>query len=154
MLGYYNQPESTAQAIRNGWLYTGDLGYMDEDGYFYIVERKKDMIITGGFNVYPREVEDVLYTHPAVKEACVVGAPDEYRGEAVVAFVVLREGETADEEELKNYCRQHLTPYKVPRVIEFRPDLPKSAIGKILRKELRRELQERAAKEKSACSSE
>ena len=154
MLGYYNQPESTAQAIRDGWLYTGDLGYMDEDGYFYIVERKKDMIITGGFNVYPREVEDVLYTHPAVKEACVVGAPDEYRGEAVVAFVVLREGETADEEELKNYCRQHLTPYKVPRVIEFRTDLPKSAIGKILRKELRRELQERAAKEKSACSSE
>lgn len=101
------------------------------------------MIITGGFNVYPREVEDVLYTYPAVKEACVVGVPDEYRGEAVRAFVVLREGKTAGEEELRNYCRQHLTPYKVPRVIEFRTDLPKSAIGKVLRKELRKELQKK-----------
>lgn len=137
MLGYWNRPEETAAALRGGWLYTGDLGKMDEDGYFYIVERKKDLIITGGFNVYPREVEDVLYLHPAVKEASVIGVPDEYRGEAVKAFVVLREGMTATEAEIMAFCREHLTPYKVPRQVEFVPDLPKSAIGKVLRRALR-----------------
>ena len=139
MLGYYKKPEETAATVRDGWLYTGDVGYMDADGYFYVVERKKDLIITGGFNVYPREVEDVLYAHPAVKEACVVGVPDEYRGEAVKAFVVRREGVVCTEEEIIVFCREHLVPYKVPRQVEFRKELPKSAIGKILRKELRKE---------------
>lgn len=139
MLGYYKKPEETAATIRDGWLYTGDIGYMDAHGYFYVVERKKDLIITGGFNVYPREVEDVLYAHQAVKEACVVGVPDEYRGEAVKAFVVRREGAACTEEEIIAFCRQHLVPYKVPRQVEFREELPKSAIGKILRKELRKE---------------
>ncbi|MCL4426645.1 MAG: long-chain fatty acid--CoA ligase [Firmicutes bacterium] len=137
MLGYWKRPEETAAALRGGWLYTGDLGKMDEDGYFYIVERKKDLIITGGFNVYPREVEDVLYLHPAVREASVIGVPDEYRGEAVKAFVVLREGMTATEAEIIAFCREQLTPYKVPRQVEFVPDLPKSAIGKVLRRALR-----------------
>lgn len=137
MLGYYNRPDETAYALRNGWLYTGDLGYRDEDGYFYIVDRKKDMIITGGFNVYPREVEDVLYEHPAVKEACVIGVPDDYHGERVMAFVSLKEDETANDKELISFCRQSLLPYKVPQTIEIRSDLPKTAIGKILRRALR-----------------
>lgn len=139
MLGYLNLPEETSRVIRGGWLYTGDIARMDEDGYFYLVERKKDLIITGGFNVYPREVEDVLYEHPAVKEACVVGVPDEYRGEVVKAFVVLREGQVATAEEIIAHCRRHLVPYKVPREVEFRSELPKSAIGKVLRRELREE---------------
>lgn len=137
MLGYWNRPEETAEALRGGWLYTGDLGKMDEDGFFYIVERKKDLIITGGFNVYPKEVEEVLYLHPAVQEACVVGIPDEYRGEAVKAFVQLREGMTATPAEIIAFCKEHLTPYKVPRTVEFVTEFPKSAIGKILRRVLR-----------------
>ncbi|OAT87089.1 long-chain-fatty-acid--CoA ligase [Desulfotomaculum copahuensis] len=137
MLGYYGRPEETAAVVRDGWLYTGDLGYMDADGYFYLVERKKDLIITGGFNVYPREVEDVLYMHPAVKEACVIGVPDGYRGETVVAFIVLRENAAAGADELIAFCRQNLLPYKVPRRVEFCPELPKSAIGKVLRRVLR-----------------
>jgi len=137
MLGYWNRPAETAEALRGGWLYTGDLGKMDEDGFFYIVERKKDLIITGGFNVYPKEVEEVLYLHPAVEEACVVGIPDDYRGEAVKAFVKLREGRTAGETDIIAFCREHLTPYKVPRSVEFVTEFPKSAIGKILRRELR-----------------
>ncbi|MCL6580001.1 MAG: long-chain fatty acid--CoA ligase [Firmicutes bacterium] len=141
MLGYWNRPEETAQAIRGGWLYTGDLGRMDEDGFFYIVERKKDLIITGGFNVYPKEVEEVLFSHPAVKEACVVGVPDEYRGEAVKAFVVLKENASATAEDIIAFAKLHLTPYKVPRHVEFVTELPRSAIGKVLRRVLR----ERAA---------
>jgi len=137
MLGYYGRPEETAQTIRDGWLYTGDLGYMDRDGYFYIVDRKKDLIITGGFNVYPREVEDVLYMHQAVKEACVIGVPDGYRGETVKAFVVLKENMTAGPDDVIAFCRQNLLPYKVPRQVEFCPDLPKSAIGKVLRRILK-----------------
>ena len=137
MLGYYNRPQETASTVRNGWLYTGDLGYMDEDGYFYIVDRKKDMIITGGYNVYPREVEDILYQHPAVKEACVIGIPDDYRGESVKAFITLREGVVVEEAEIISFCRQHLLPYKVPHQLEVRPDLPMTAIGKILRRALR-----------------
>lgn len=137
MLGYYNRPMETASAIRDGWLYTGDLGYMDEEGYFYIVDRKKDMIITGGFNVYPREVEDVLYQHEAIKEACVIGIPDSYAGEKVKAFITLREGYTASEEDIVSFCRKHLLPYKVPGKVEIREDLPKTAIGKILKRALR-----------------
>lgn len=137
MLGYYNRPEETAYALRNGWLYTGDIATMDQDGYFYLVDRKKDMIITGGFNVYPREVEDVLYEHPAVKEACVVGVKDGYSGEKVVAYVSLKDGATATEKEIISFCRKHLVPYKVPKNVEFRAELPKTAIGKILRRALR-----------------
>lgn len=137
MLGYYNRPEETAAALRNGWLYTGDLGYMDEDGYFYIVDRKKDMIITGGFNVYPREVEDVLYQHPAVKEACVLGVPDTYKGEKVKAFITLKEDNTVEEDEIIAFCRKHLIPYKVPNQVEIRKELPKTVIGKILKRALR-----------------
>jgi long-chain acyl-CoA synthetase len=110
---------------------------MDEDGFFYIVQRKKDMIIVSGFNVYPNEVEDVLFTHPAVLEAVVIGVPDEYRGEAVKAFIVLRAGATATTEELLEYCRANLAKFKVPSLIEVVPSLPKSAVGKVLRRELR-----------------
>ncbi len=144
MLGYYNQPEATAAALRDGWLYTGDIGYMDEDGYFYITDRKKDLIIVGGFNVFPREVEEVLYQHPAVREGVVVGVPDPYAGERVKAYVVLKEGASATEEEIIAFLRERLTRYKVPSAVEFRASLPKTMIGKILRRALREEaLQER-----------
>jgi long-chain acyl-CoA synthetase len=112
---------------------------VDEDGYFHISDRKKDMIIAGGYNIYPADVEAFLYEHPKVKEAAVIGVPDEYRGESVKAFVVLKEGETATEEELIEFCREGLASYRVPRSIEFRDDLPKSVIGKVLRRELRQE---------------
>jgi long-chain acyl-CoA synthetase len=137
MKGYWNKPEETAEALRDGWLHTGDVARMDEDGYFYIVQRKKDMIIVSGFNVYPNEVEDVLFTHPSVKEAAVIGVADAYRGEAVKAFVVLKPGAEAAEEHLIEYCRARLARYKVPSVVEFAESLPKSAIGKVLRRELR-----------------
>ena len=137
MLGYYNRPGETAEVLKEGWLYTGDLGYMDEEGYFYIVDRKKDLIITGGFNVYPREVEDVLYQHPDVNETSVIGVPDKYRGETVKAFVTLKEGCDTSAEEIILFCRQHLLPYKAPRQVEICRELPKSAIGKILKKTLR-----------------
>ncbi|WP_034629153.1 long-chain-fatty-acid--CoA ligase [Desulfotruncus alcoholivorax] len=137
MLGYFNRPEETANTIRNGWLYTGDLGCMDKDGYFYIVDRKKDLIITGGFNVYPREVEDVLYQHPAVREASVIGVPDDYRGEMVKAFITLKEGSVTRSEDIISFCKEHLVPYKVPRKIEICDKLPKTAIGKILKRSLR-----------------
>ncbi len=139
MLGYHQRPQETAGALRDGWLFTGDLGYRDEEGYFFIVDRKKDMIITGGFNVYPREVEDVLYDHPAVREVSVLGVSDDYKGERVKAFVVLREGAQASQTELISFCRQHLLPYKVPVEIEFRQELPKTAIGKVLKRALREE---------------
>ncbi len=138
MKGYWNRPEETAQTLRNGWLYTGDIAVMDPDGYFRIVDRKKDLIIVGGFNVYPREVEEVLYQHPKVLEAAVVGVQHPLRGEMVKAFVVLKEGEQATETELIAFCRERLAGYKVPREIEFVKELPKSAVGKILRRELKR----------------
>lgn len=141
MKGYWNRPEDTAHSLRDGWLYTGDVAKMDEDGYFYIVDRKKDMIITGGFNVYPREVEEVLYEHPKIKEAAVVGVPDEYSGERVKAVVVPKEGETLSEEEVIQWCRQKLTGYKVPRFVEFRDELPLSLVGKVLRRALKEEEQ-------------
>ena len=136
--GYYNMPDETAQTVRNGWLYTGDIGKMDEEGYFYIVDRKKDMIIAGGYNIYPRDIDEVLFEHPKVVEACAIGVPDEYRGETVKAFVVLKDGEEATEDEMIEYCREKLAKYKVPTSIEFIDDLPKSGVGKILRKELRK----------------
>ncbi len=137
MKGYWNKPEETAHALRDGWLYTGDVARMDQDGYFYIVQRKKDLILVGGFNVYPNEVEEVLFTHPAIKEAAVIGVADQYRGESVKAFVVLKEGGGATTEELIEFCRERLAKYKVPSSVEFTGSLPKSAVGKVLRRELR-----------------
>lgn len=139
MKGYWQKPEETAQALKDGWLYTGDLAKMDEDGFFYIVDRKKDMIIAGGYNIYPREVEEVLYQHPKIKEAIVVGVPDSYRGETVKAYVVVKEGERLTEQEVIDYCNTNLARYKVPRLVEFRQELPKTAVGKILRRILREE---------------
>ncbi len=143
MKGYWNRPEETAATLRDGWLYTGDLGYMNEEGYFFVVDRKKDMIIASGYNVYPREVEEVLYEHPKVQEAVVIGVPDAYRGETVKAFVVIKEGETCTEEELDQFMRSKLAAYKVPRIYEFRKELPKTAVGKILRRTLVEEEKEK-----------
>jgi long-chain acyl-CoA synthetase len=145
MQGYWNNPAETAGQIRDGWLHTGDIAQADEDGYLFIVDRKKDMIIAGGFNIYPREIDEVLYQCPKVCEAVSLGIPDEYRGETVKAFVVLKPGETATEQEIIDFCKAKLTKYKVPTVVEFRGSLPKSAVGKILRKALR---QEESAKSK------
>ncbi len=141
MKGYWKMEEETRKVLVNGWLLTGDIAKMDEDGYFYIVDRKKDMIIAGGYNIYPREVEEVLYEHPAVLEAAVIGVPDPYRGETVKAFIVLKpeyKGKVR-EEDIINFCRERLAAYKVPKIIEFRDELPKSAVGKILRRVLREE---------------
>ncbi len=135
--GYYKMPEETASSIRDGWLYTGDIGKMDEEGYFYIVDRKKDMIIAGGYNIYPREIDEVLFEHPKILEACAVGIPDPYRGETVKAFVVLKPGVKMTEEEVIKFCSEKLAKYKIPKMVEFMTSLPKSGVGKILRKELR-----------------
>jgi len=139
MLGYYQHPTETANSIRDGWLFTGDLGYLDEDGYLFIVDRKKDVIKPSGFQVWPRDVEEVIASHPAVAEVGVAGIPDAYSGEAVKAWVVLREGQKVSEEELRQYCHTKLTGYKVPKHVEFRDSLPKSMIGKVLRRELVRQ---------------
>lgn len=139
MKGYLNRADDTAETLRDGWLYTGDIAKMDEDGYFFIVDRKKDMIISGGYNVYPRDIDEVLYEHPKVQEACTIGISHPHRGEAAKVFVVLKEGETATEEELIAYCSGKLAKYKWPVAVEFRSELPKSTVGKILRKELRDE---------------
>jgi long-chain acyl-CoA synthetase len=136
-LGYYKKPEETKAALKDGWLFTGDIGTMDSEGYFYIVDRKKDMIIAGGYNIYPRDIDEILYQHPKVAEGCAIGVPDPYRGETVKVFVVLKEGQTATAEEIIAFCKQKLAAYKVPKLVEFVPSLPKSAVGKILRKELR-----------------
>lgn len=145
MKGYWNRPEDTAMTFVDGWFLTGDLGYMDDKGYFYVVDRKKDMIIAGGFNIYPREVEEVLYEHEAIQECVVAGIPDSYRGETVKAYIVLKEGKIATEEELNKYCRQNLAAYKVPRHYEFRKELPKTAVGKILRRTLVEEEKQKLA---------
>lgn len=137
MKGYINQPETTAQTLRNGWLHTGDLARMDEDGYFYIVDRKKDMIIRGGYNVYPREIEEVLYTHPAVAEAAVVGIPHPDLGEEVAAAVVFRQGEQLSAEALQQYVKERVAPYKYPRKIHLMDELPKSHTGKILKRAIK-----------------
>jgi len=136
MKGYWNNQEETDSVLKDGWLFTGDMGYMDEDGYFYVADRKKNVIIAGGFNIYPREVEEVLYEHEAVQEAVVAGIPDPYRGETVKAYVVLKDGHEVDEKELNAYCRNNLAAFKVPRIYEFRDELPKTAVGKILRRQL------------------
>lgn len=136
MKGYWNRPEETQEVLKDGWLHTGDMGYMDEEGYFYIVDRKKDMIIASGYNIYPREIEEVLYEHPAVKEVVVAGVPDPYRGETVKAYIVLKEGTTVTEDELNKFARKNLAAYKVPRKYEFRDELPKTTVGKILRRQL------------------
>jgi long-chain acyl-CoA synthetase len=136
MLGYWGRPEATAEILRDGWLYTGDLGYLDKDGYLTIVDRKKDVIKPSGFQVWPREVEEVIAKHPAVAEVGVIGIPDPYQGEAVKAFVVLREGQAATADEIREFCKTSLVGYKVPKQVEFRTSLPKSAVGKVLRREL------------------
>jgi len=137
MVGYYGLPEETARALRNGWLHTGDVGRLDADGFLYVVERKKDLIIRGGFNIYPREVEEVLYAHPAVAEAAVVGMHDPLMGEEVCAFVALKGGAAADAAAIIGFCQSRLAKYKCPREVRFLPSLPKNPVGKILRKELR-----------------
>ncbi len=138
MQGYWNMPEETAGQLQEGWLFTGDMAQVDDEGYFTIVDRIKDMIISGGFNIYPREVEEVLYEHPSVLECGVIGMPDEYRGEAVKAYVVLKDGAEATEKQLIDHCREGLAKFKIPAKVIFAEDLPKSLIGKILRKEIRK----------------
>lgn len=140
MKGYWNNPEETEKVLKDGWVLTGDVAKMDEDGFFYIIERKKDLIIASGYNIYPREIEEVLYGHPDVQEAVVVGVPDDYRGETVKAIVVLKEGRELSSAELEQWCRKRLAAYKVPKQIEFRTELPKSIIGKVLRRVVREEM--------------
>ncbi|KJS15526.1 MAG: hypothetical protein VR69_13310 [Peptococcaceae bacterium BRH_c4b] len=137
MKGYYKDPEATALALRSGWFHTGDMAYKDEDSHVFIVDRKKDMILKSGYNVYPREVEEVFYTNPKVAGVAVIGVPDELKGEEVKAFVVLKEGQTATEEELRQYCRSKIAPYKTPRYVQFLDALPMGSTGKILRRQLR-----------------
>ncbi len=145
MKGYWNQEAETAAVLRDGWLSTGDMVRMDKDGFFFILDRKKDMIKSGGLNVYPREVDECLCAHPKVKEACVVGIPQDLRGEKIKAFVVLKEGVSATSTELLEYCRQRLAKFKVPKQVEFRTELPKTLVGKVLRRKLLEEELQRAA---------
>jgi long-chain acyl-CoA synthetase len=138
MKGYWKKPEATAGALQDGWFSSGDIGHRDADGYYFVVDRKKDMIIRGGYKVYPREVEEVLYAHPAVAEAAVIGIPHASHGEEVKAVIAKRPGhDSVTEEDIVDYCREHLAAYKYPRVVEFRPSLPKGPSGKILKRELR-----------------
>ncbi|MBW2650095.1 MAG: long-chain fatty acid--CoA ligase [Deltaproteobacteria bacterium] len=147
MMGYYKKPEETAKTIRDGWLYTGDIGFFDEDGYLSIVDRMKDMIIAGGYNIYPIEIDNVLFDHPKILEACSFGVEDSYRGETLKAFVVTKSGESLTKEEVVQYCKEKLAPYKVPREIVFVEELPKSNVGKILRREAK-EMYKKMAEEK------
>ena len=137
MKGYYNRPEATAEVMNNGWFRTGDLAKRDEDGYYYIVDRSKDMIIRGGFNVYPRELEEVLQTHPAVSLVAVVGVPNESHGEEIKAYVIKNAGDPTTEDELIAWCKENMASYKYPRIIEFKAELPMTATGKILKRELK-----------------
>lgn len=139
MRGYKGKPEETANTLKDGWIYTGDIAMMDADGYFAIVDRKKDMILSGGYNVYPRDIDEVFYMHPKVLEACSIGVPDPKRGESAKIFVVLKEGQTSTQEEMLEFAKTKLALYKVPTEVEFRKELPKSNVGKILRKDLRTE---------------
>jgi len=134
--GYWKMPEATAEAFVDGWFHTGDLGKVDEDGYLYVVDRKKDMIICGGYNIYPREVEEVLYTHPAILEAAVIGVRDDVKGEIPKSFVTLRPGHQIEETEIIYFCKTRIAAYKIPRLVEFVPELPKNATGKILKRVL------------------
>jgi acyl-CoA synthetase (AMP-forming)/AMP-acid ligase II len=140
MKRYWKLPKESQKKLRDGWLHTGDLGKLDEDGYLYIVDRKDDMIISGGVNIYPREVEEILYQHPSVLEASVIGVPDDYWGEAVKAVIVLKKGATASEEEIIKFCGEHLAGYKKPKSVEFWKELPKSPQGKILKKAIRQDI--------------
>lgn len=139
MEGYLNMPEETKKSLRDGWLYTGDIAKVDDEGYTYIVDRKKDMVIAGGYNIYPRDIEEVLYAHPKIMEAAVAGISDPYRGETLKAYIVLKEGETLTKEEVIAFCKANLAAYKVPKLVDFRADLPKTMVGKILRRVLREE---------------
>lgn len=150
MKGYWKKPEETKQALRNGWLYTGDIAMMDSDGYTFIVDRKKDMIIAGGYNIYPREIDEVLYTHPKVLDAATIGVKDPYRGETVKVFVVPKPGETLTEEEIISFCKARLAAYKVPKIVEIRESLPKSSVGKILRKDLKAEEEARLSRQQKS----
>ncbi len=149
MKGYWNRPDDTAQVLRNGWLYTGDIATMDEEGYFTIVDRKKDLIISAGYNIYPREIDEVLYQHPRIKEAVTVGIPHKTRGEVVKAFVVPKNGAKLDKAEIIAFCKEKLAAYKVPRQVEFRADLPKTLVGKVLRRALKEEELARERTERS-----
>jgi fatty-acyl-CoA synthase len=137
MKGYYKDPEATEEALRGGWLHTGDMGRMDEEGFLYIVDRKKDMIISGGENIYPREIEELLYGHPKIQDAAVVGIPHSLWGESVKAFVVLKAGQRMTEEEVIEYCKSHLASYKKPRSVRFVDSLPRNPSGKVLKTKLR-----------------
>jgi long-chain acyl-CoA synthetase len=137
MLGYWNRPEDSAQALRNGWFHSGDIGYVDDDGYIFLVDRVKDMINSAGFKIWPREVEEVLFTHPAIRECAVVGLPDDLKGEIPAVYIVLRAGSSLTADEMEVFCRQKLATYKVPRYVEFVEALPKNATGKILKRVLR-----------------
>ena len=148
MKGYWNMAEETAETLKDGWLHTGDIAHMDEEGYVFIVDRKKDMIIAGGFNIYPRDIDEVLYEHPKIADAVTIGVPDPYRGETVKVFVVVKPGESLSEKEVIAHCKEKLAAYKVPRLVEFRQELPKTMVGKVLRKELRAEELRRQAEEK------
>jgi len=143
MRGYWNMPTESANSLRDGWLYTGDIARMDEDGYFYIEDRKKDMIIAGGYNIYPREVEEVLAAHPAVLEVSVAGVPDPKRGETVMAWVVKKPDDATTEQELIDWSKGQLAKYKYPRIVEFRDELPKTTVGKVLKRELVKERKEK-----------
>jgi long-chain acyl-CoA synthetase len=147
MKGYWNDPEGTAEQLKDGWLYTGDIAIQDEDDFLFIVDRKKDMVISGGFNIYPREVDEVLFQHPKVEFGIAVGVPDEYRGETLKAFIVLKKAQSATDKEIIDFCKEKLAPYKVPKMVEFRDSLPQSSVGKVLRKELRaQEIQKNSTK--------
>lgn len=146
MKGYWNRPDETANSIRNGWLYTGDIATMDEQGYVYIVDRKKDLVLVGGYNVYPREIDEVLYSHPKIKDAVSVGVPHKTRGEILKVYIVLKPGESMTKNEVITFCRSQLANYKVPKQVEFRDELPKSMVGKILRRSIRSEEEEKIKK--------
>ncbi len=139
--GYFKNPEATAKAFRGGWFHTGDIGYRDADGFFYIADRKSDMIIRGGENIYPREIDDLLYTHPAVAAAAVIGVPDELYGEEVTAFIVLKDDKSTTETEIIEFCQQHLADYKCPKTVHFVDEIPKGPTGKLLKRELAKLLQ-------------
>lgn len=146
MMGYCKDEKETRTALEGGWYHTGDIGFFDEDGYLTLVDRKKDLIIASGYNISPVEIDNVLFDHPKILEACVIGVPDKYRGETVKAFIVVKPGEALTEEEVINHCKENLAAYKIPKLIEFVDELPKSAVGKILRRKLREmELEKRGS---------
>jgi long-chain acyl-CoA synthetase len=147
MKGYWRQPEASAEALRDGWYHSGDMVYFDEDGYYYVKDRKKDMIVRAAFNIYPKEIEDLLYTHPAVAEAQVVGIPDLVKGEEVVACLALKPGESLTEQQVIAFCRENIATYKTPKYVRFYPSLPKTATGKLEKVRLRQDLIEQFGKQ-------